>query len=782
MTTTGNSTEATGAGIEGDSPGATGGPAQPTDYSATTESGAAGGQSRGGAASGDHAAVGGLVAAWARVVVARPKTVLVVAVLFALACGVFATGLQQRVSSAGFVVPRSESTEVDAWVTERLGPQNPDVIAVYTAPEGQSLADIGPRVTAAIASIDPALLRRPVESYWSSARSQYLRSADGRQAVAVVFSAGDDNQRVAEYPRIAAALRVDGLDTKLTGYSALADTISTQSRDDLVLAESISIPLTALVLVLVFGGVVAAALPVAIGTLAVIGALGAVGLIARLTEVSVFAMNVVSLLGLGLAIDYGLFIVGRFREELARGTGVEAAVTRTLGTAGRTVLFSALLLMCAFAGTFVFPLAVLRSLGIGAIAAVGLAAALSVTALPAILALLGPRIGKWSWRADAFDRSEARAQRFWGGVVTAVMRRPGVIALAVGAILLVLAAPLTGVRLGDIDHTALPAGNETRVAVEELTAHFPAANSGATILVRETGGGTPTQAVVSRALREIGGVPGVRQALALDTRDDTVIVHAALAAPDRSPRAQGIVRDLRDLHPDGLELRVGGESATTVDSIAAVLDRLPLMIAVMVAVTLLMLAVAFRSIVLPLKAVLMAFLSLAATFGVLTWIFDQGHLAGALHVSVGPLSAGMMVLIIAVVFGLSTDYEVFLLSRMVEAHDAGADTETSVRVGTVRTARVITAAATLLVLITGAFTLSPLTPMRFLGLGMVIALIIDATLVRMLLVPALVKLMGPANWWTPGQGRRRTGSAVSPRTISDLRQDNSVSVASTRSG
>ncbi|MEU1208230.1 MMPL family transporter [Nocardia sp. NPDC005825] len=722
------------------------------------------------------------MAAWARVVVARPKTVLVVAVLFALACGAFATGLQQRVSSAGFVVPHSESTEVDAWVTERLGPQNPDVIAVYTAPDGQSLADIGPRVTAAIASIDPALLRRPVESYWSSARSQYLRSADGRQAVAVVFSAGDDNHRVAEYPKVAAALRVDGLDTKLTGYSALADTISTQSRDDLVLAESISIPVTALVLVLVFGGVVAASLPVAIGTLAVIGALGAVGLIARLTEVSVFAMNVVSLLGLGLAIDYGLFIVGRFREELARGATVETAVTRTLGTAGRTVLFSALLLMCAFAGTFVFPLAVLRSLGIGAIAAVGLAAALSVTALPAMLALIGPRIGKWSWRSDTFDRSEARAQRFWGGVVTAVMKRPGVIALAVGAILLALAAPLTGVRLGDIDHTALPAGNETRVAVEELTAHFPAANSGATILVRETGGGTPTQAAVSRALREIGGVPGVRQALALDTRDDTVIVHAALAAPDRSPRAQDIVRDLRALHPDGLELRVGGESATTVDSIAAVLDRLPLMIAVMVAVTLLMLALAFRSIVLPLKAVLMAFLSLAATFGVLTWIFDQGHLAGALHVSVGPLSAGMMVLIIAVVFGLSTDYEVFLLSRMVEAHDAGADTETSVRVGTVRTARVITAAATLLVLITGAFTLSPLTPMRFLGLGMVIALIIDATLVRMLLVPALVKLMGPANWWTPGQGRRRTGSAVSPRTISDLRQDNSASAASTKSG
>ncbi|BEK99012.1 membrane protein [Nocardia seriolae] len=696
----------------------------------------------------------GPIAAWSRVVVTRPKTVLVVAVLFALLCGLFAAGLQQRVSSAGFVVPDGESASVDAWVTERLGPQNPDVIAIYTAPEGQSLADIGPRVTAAIGTIDPALLDRPVESYWNSSRSQFLRSTDGRQAVAVVFSAGNDNQRVAEYPKIAAALRVPGLDTKLTGYSALADTISEQSRHDLVLAESISITLTALVLVLIFGGVVAASLPVLIDTLAVVGALGTVGIMARLTEVSVFAMNVVSLLGLGLAIEYGLFIVGRFREELRRGRSTEEAVARSLQTAGRTVLFSALLLMCAFAGTFVFPLAVLRSLGIGAIAAVGLAALLSVTALPAILALLGPRIGKWSWRADAFERSEERAQRFWGRVVTAVMRRPGAVAIAVGAILLVLAAPLTGVRLGDIDHTALPAGNETRTAVEDLSAHFPSANSGATILLRETDGSAPTSAAISTALREIGGVRGVRQATALDTRDNTTVIHAALAAPDRSPRAQDIVHDLRDLRLQGLELRVGGESATTVDSIAAVLDRLPLMIAVMVAVTLLMLALAFRSIVLPLKAVLMAFLSLTATFGVLTWIFDKGHLAGVLHISVGPLSAGMLVLIIAVVFGLSTDYEVFLLSRMVEAHDAGADTEESVRVGTVQTARVITAAATLLVLITGAFTLSPLTPMRFLGLGMVIALIIDATLVRMLLVPALVKLMGPANWWAPGNRKK----------------------------
>ncbi|MGX1805866.1 MMPL family transporter [Nocardia sp. NPDC055321] len=686
---------------------------------------------------------------WARLVVSWPKTVLAAGVLFALACGLFATGLADKVSAAGFSDPASESSAVDRWVKEQLGPQNPDILAIYTAPEGQTLADIGPRVLESVGRIDPALLDRPVETYWNSTRQQYLRSPDGRQAVAAVFAAGDDNRRIAVYPDIAEHLRVPGVETQLTGYSALADTISNQSRRDLVIAESISIPLTAIVLVLVFGGVVAALLPVLVGTLAVIGALGAVGLIARFTEVSIFAMNVVSLLGLGLAIDYGLFVVSRFREELAAGRSVPEALTRTLQTAGRTVLFSALLLMCAFAGTFVFPQAVLRSLGFGAMAAVALAALLSLTVLPAILVLLGSRVGKWSWRADAFEHAEARAQRFWGRVVTAVMRRPGTVAIAVGALLLVLAAPLTSVRLGDIDHTALPKGNETRVAVEELAANFPAANSGATVLLRETGSGTPTPATISAALRELSAVPGVRQALSLGVREDAAIIHTALAAPDRSPAAQDTVKAIRDIRLDGAELQVGGESAVTADSVTAVLSKLPLMLVVMVGVTLLMLALAFRSVVLPVKAVLMAFLSLAATFGVLTWIFDQGHLADALRVSPGPLSAGMLVLIIAVVFGLSTDYEVFLLSRMVEAHDAGADTEEAVRVGTVQTARVITAAATLLVLITGAFTISPLTPMRFLGLGMVIALVIDATLVRMLLVPALVKLMGPANWWTP---------------------------------
>ncbi|MBB5911859.1 RND superfamily putative drug exporter [Nocardia transvalensis] len=702
--------------------------------------------------------------AWARAVAGRPVVVLVAAIGFAVLCGLFGADLQSRVSAAGFTDPGSESALVDRAAAHQLGPQNPDVIAIYTVPDGQTLADLGPRVEQAAARVDPGLLAHRVETYWNNAppKQGFLRSGDGRQALAVVYASGDDNQRISTYPDIAAALRVPGVETTFTGYSALAQEISDQSRHDLVLAESVSLPVTLAILVLVFGGVVAAALPVLVGVLAVLGSLGAVGVIARCTEVSVFAVNVASLLGLGLAIDYGLFVVSRYREELAAGRGVREAVGRAMATAGRTVLFSALLLVCAFAGTFVFPQSVLRSLGFGAIAAVVLAAALSLTVLPAALLLLGDRIGRWSWRGDAFEHGERRAARFWGRVVDVVLKRPGVVALAITAVLLGLALPLTGARLGDIDHTALPAGNEVRTTVDDLAAHFPGASSGATVLVR--GDGTTSNATMTALTREIGGIPGVHQVVQVGRDADGVVLHAALDVPDRSQPATEIVTRIRELDvPDGIALQVGGQSAATVDSVDVIVSRLPLMIAVMVAATLVLLLAAFRSVVLPVKAVLMAFLSLAATFGVLSWIFYQGHLAGVLGVSVGPLSAGMMVLIIAVVFGLSTDYEVFLLSRMAEAHREGADTADAVRIGIVKTARVITAAATLLVFITGAFTLSPLTPMRFLGLGMIIALIVDATLVRMLLVPALVKLMGPVNWW-PG-GRRAVAATVAESEV-----------------
>ncbi|MFC6010591.1 MMPL family transporter [Nocardia lasii] len=675
-----------------------------------------------------------------RLVLARPRTVLAAVVLFIGLCAACGAGVTERLSAGGFLDPGSESAFVDRVVTEHLGPQSPDVIALYTAPAGTTIDQLGPQVRAGIERIDPALLARPVDSYWTGPFANYLVSPDRRHAVAVVFTAGDDTERLAAYPAIAEALRVDGVPTRLSGYSALNTEIIERSQRDLIVAESISLPLALLVLVLVFGGIVAGAIPVVVGVLAVGGALGAIRLLAEFTEVTTFAVNIASLLGLGMAIDYGLFLLSRFREEYTERGDVRSALARTYATAGRTVAASALLLICAFAGTLVFPQAVLRSLGIGAIAAVALAAALSLTVLPALLVLFGARIGR--------ARSTGRTERFWGRVVGAVLRRPGAVTVAVGAILLVLAAPLAGIRLGEVDHRALPADSEMRSTVEELTAAFPAASSGATILLR--GAEAPSSSAVAETIAAVRALTGVDQVVQVGRADDFVVLRAFLTAADRSEAATATVAALRALEPPtGTSIAVGGDTAATADSVAATLSHLPFMIAIMVAATLVLLTVAFRSIVLPLKAVVMAFFSLAATFGVVTWIFCDGHLATLLGISPGPLPAGMAVLIIAVVFGLSTDYEVFLLSRMAEAHRAGADTATAVRTGTVATARVITAAALLLILVTGAFALSPLTPMRLLGLGMIIALILDATLVRMLLVPALVQLMGPANWWLP---------------------------------
>ncbi|MFC9895713.1 MMPL family transporter [Nocardia sp. NPDC127579] len=694
--------------------------------------------------------------AWARLLIARPKLVLALIIAGIGLFGLYGAGASKNLSAGGFTDPHSESAQVDRIVTEHFGPQNADLIALYTAPEGRTVDDIGPEVRARLDRIDPKLLAKPVESYWTSAppRKALLRSADGTRAIAVVFTAGDENARLSAYPNLEAALRVPGIDTRMSGYSAVSTEITSQSQRDLVVAESISLPITLLILVLVFGGVVAASLPVVVGLLAVAGAMGAIRVLTEYTEVSTFAVNTASLLGLGMAIDYGLFLVNRFREEIAEGRDVPAAIQRTCATAGRTVAFSALLLICAFAGMFVYPQAVLRSLGFGAIAAVALAAVLSLTVLPALLALFGHRIG----RTAASRTGEDRTERFWGRVVDAVLRKPGAVALAVGAILLVLATPVLDIRLGEIDHRVLPTDNTVRQTVDELYAEFPGARTGATAVLRGTDGTPPQAAQLDAAQTELAAVPGVGAVVQVGRTGDLVVLHAFLDATDRSPAAQDAVLAMREVPaPAGTTIQVGGDTGTARDSLDAIVHRMPFMIATMVLATVLLLLIAFRSIILPLKAVAMAFLSLAATFGVLTWIFVQGHLGGLLDVAPGPIDAGMMVLIIAVIFGLSTDYEVFLLSRMSEAHEAGAGTAAAVRIGTVKTARVITAAAVLLVFVTGAFTLSPLTPMRMIGIGMITALVLDATLVRMLLVPALVQLMGPANWWLPW---RRRGHAV----------------------
>ncbi|AOW92136.1 hypothetical protein BFN03_03915 [Rhodococcus sp. WMMA185] len=689
---------------------------------------------------------------WASTVVSRKRWVLALAVMIVLVSGAWGTGVFAKLSSGGFIDPGSESAEVARIVEDNLGPQTPDIIVIYSAPAGETLEDIGPQVTASLDQFAADVPTFSITSYWTAppATKQLMVSKDGTKATAAITVDPDAGITPANFNDLLPKLEIDGIDTEFAGNSVVGVAFNNRLQHDLILAEAIALPITLVLLIFIFGGLVAAAVPVFVGLLSIFSALATLRLLTLFTEVSSFAINVASLLGLGLAIDYGLFIVGRFREELESGSDPAEATRRTINTAGRTILFSGLLLVCAFSGMLVFPQDVIKSLGFGAIAAVASAVLLSLSAVPALLAILGHRINALSWREGAALRGELRARKFWGSVVTSVMRRPAAIAVGIVAGLLLFASPLLSASLGSVTYTALPANDPARIATDTLATEFPTTGNGATLIVRGIDGVAPTAsdgAAVAQAARQVNGIG---EAVVVGSNNQLVAVQAVYSEGVTTDDQSAAVRDLRAIPaPSSTEILVGGGQATVDDGNAAIVRWLPVMVTIMVSSTLILLFLAFGSVVLPIKAVAMAGLSLAATFGVLTWIFELGHGASLLGVSTAPLEATFVVLILAVVFGLSTDYEVFLMSRMVEAHAAGATTEESVRFAAQRTGRIVTAAALLLVVVTGAFTISGLSIMRFLGVGMIVALIVDATVIRMLLVPSLVKLMGEVNWWAP---------------------------------
>jgi RND superfamily putative drug exporter len=545
-------------------------------------------------------------------------------------------------------------------------------------------------------------------------------------------------------------LAVPGIRTQYTGFSAVTDAYNTESKRDVMLAESVAVPLTLLLLLMIFGSLVAASVPVVIGGLTILGSLGALRLISSYTDVSAFALNVATVLGLGLAIDYGLFLVSRFREELNNGNSPVEAARLTVVTAGRTVAFSALLMTCAFAGVLTAPVAALRSLGFGAIAAVVIAALLSLTAVPTVLAILGHRINALPVGRGAMPLSEARTTRFWTAVADWVMQRAVTVAVVVVGVLLVLAGPLLGVKPGQLEVSGLPTDSPVRIAQSMLTSEFPNATNGATLMVRSANGAPPSQEAVNKVISATQRSDGVRFVLVQAKAKDFVLLHVVLSEPDFTMAARNAVKALRHM-PDvpGSIVLVGGENASGADTDTATKHAIPVMLTVMFSTTLLIMFVAFRSIVLPFKAVAMATLSLAATVGILLWVFQDGHGAGFFGAHADPLPLPSLIVVVGAVFGLSTDYELFLMSRMMEAHRRGATTEEAVRVGVSRTGRVITAAAALMIIVTAALGSSGVSMIKIIGIGMALAIFVDATVVRMLLVPALVKLMGRANWWLP---------------------------------
>ncbi|WP_239162957.1 MMPL family transporter, partial [Paractinoplanes rishiriensis] len=673
---------------------------------------------------------------------------LTVALVAVIGAGAWGLGVFGQLTEGGYNDPGSESTQAGEVVQDRFGAQGGDLVVIWTPTTGK-IDDVvlTNRVRDVLNGL-PDEAVNGVTSYWDRQAPDYA-AADKSSAIALVTLAGDDDAgKLESYRAIDDRFAVEGARVQLAGGTVLADASSSRSTRDLAMAELISLPITLILLILLFGSLVAASLPVLVGGAAVAGSLGILHLIAANHEVNSFAVNVASLLGLGMAIDYGLFMVGRFREEQAEGRTAAEAVSRTVGTAGRTVAFSATLLMIALGGLLLFPQGFLNSLAYGGLAAVFLAALLSLTLLPAMLAVLGPNVDKLPVRLPR--RKAGVPGRGWERLAGFVLRRPLAVALPILAGLLLLAAPVSGVHFGEADERILPASDPARQAIETLKADYPQfTGNGVDIVLR--GDGDPAGFAV--ALRQL---PGIDEISPARKNQDVTVFTATLTTKDAfSEQAREVVDAIRGLEvPDGTELLVGGTTARNVDSLTATADRLPLMIGMLVGATLLLMFLAFGSVLLPIKAVLMSALSLSATFGILVWIFQDGHFADLLNVTPAPLEIGIVVLMAAVVFGLSTDYEVFLLSRMVEARTRGASTTEAVTTGLARTGRVISAAALLLIVVTGAFALSAVTTMRFVGVGMIIALVLDATVVRMLLVPAVLRLLGDAAWWAPAPLRR----------------------------
>lgn len=682
----------------------------------------------------------------------RKSVPLIVLALIFLLFGICGTQLSQRMSQEGWDDPASDSTQAARIEQEVFGRDNSgDVILLFHSTSGA----IDAATTTAIDSYLEQLEQAHPDQIAETLHNPAFISDDGAFTFAAISLAGDGEQTLKDFRAIQDDLHpeINGVTVEVAGATAVADALDAGMADDISRAERYALPVVALLLLLVFGSVVAACMPLLVGILSILGSLGILALVATVTQVNVFAQSVVTLLGLGLAIDYGLFMVSRFREELDRGKSVAAAVRITTATAGKTVVFSAAMVAVALSGLFLFPQAFLKSIAYGAISAVGLAAALSVTLLPAIFGLLGHNIDWFAVRRTA-RRTKPLASSLWYRIPQWAMRRAGLVTAGIVALLLALTAPLAHIQFGGLNESYLPPDNEVRQAQSTFDTYFPEYRT------------DPIKLVVTNATNEqlidiyqqAGAVTGLTERLAPTTAtvDGTTVLSAGIE--DRSLN-DAVVQQLRDITPPaGVEVYIGGTPALEVESMEALFDRLPWMALYIVVVTFLLMTLVFGSVILPAKAVIMTILGMGATLGVLTLMFVDGLGADLFNFSPGPLMSPILVLIMVIIYGLSTDYEVFLVSRMVEARRRGASTDTAICYGTAHTGNIITAAALIMIVVCGAFGFSDIVMMKTIAFGMMVALFLDATIIRMLLVPAVMHLLHDDAWWAPRLVRRRTQS------------------------
>ncbi|MDG4794582.1 MMPL family transporter [Micromonospora sp. WMMD1082] len=691
----------------------------------------------------------------------RRRWVVVGTLLFVVFAVVWGTGVFGAMVDEAFDDPNSESARAAAVAGEKLGRDEADVIVLYRS-ETTTVDD--PAYQQAVTDTIAALPGDVVQSsltYWSSGAPQ-LVSKDRRATYAVLVLRGDEEERPEALEKIEGSLAAPGLSSQLGGLEVIGRDIGDRVGEDIVKAEMLSLPILLVLLLIIFGSLAAASLPLAVGIVAILGAFTAMRVITEFTDVSVFSINLVTILGLGLAIDYGLFMVSRFREELGRTATVEDAVVRTMATAGRTVAVSGLTVAIALIGLLIFPQVFLRSMGLGGTSAVLVAMVAALTLLPALLGILGHRVDALSIR-PLFRRLRRRpavaptghAERgAWYRIAYAVMRRPVLYAAGIVVVLVALGLPFLRVEFGGVDYRALPEGTESRLVSETLERDFTrnaTAPAEAIVAVPAPVDSAPGRAAIDDWMAAVRQVPGVIGTQITGMAGDTARVAVTFTGDPMGAEGREVLADIRDVPaPPGGQVLVGGKTAELADRLESIGDRLPWMALFVCGITFILLFLAFGSVVLPIKAIVMNVLSLGASFGALVWIFQDGNLSGLLNFTpTGTLEASQPILVLAVVFGLSTDYEVFLLSRVREQYDLTGDNAQAVALGLQRTGRIITSAALLLIVVIGAFSMSGITFIKLIGVAMIIAIVVDATVVRALLVPATMQLLGRANWWAP---------------------------------
>ena len=676
------------------------------------------------------------------------------------ALGVTAFGKLQ--SDGGFADPGAESSKADDLVNRQFGGDS-DLVFVVTPKSGDVDDAANQRAGAALTdriTADPGLTR--VVSYFTT-KAPPLRGEDGRRALvtAKVTDKGDVEQLRTAYDAGSGPLQV-----KIAGPASIGVDIGGQVGKDLALAESIAVPIILILLVIVFGGVVAALLPLAIGALAVLGTFALLAILGSVTDVSVFAINLTTALGLGLAIDYALLMVFRFREELDAGHDTVEAVARTVASAGRTIMFSALTVAVALGALMVFPLFFLRSFAYAGIGVVLIAMISAIVVLPALLAVLGRRVN--SLRLPWVKRTPTAASPFWARIASAALRRPVLTGLPVLLVLVIAAIPLFGIQFGTPDDRVMTTASETRAVGDVLRAEFPSNDTKTLNLVTSKPAGTNVTGDYARTLSTLSGVASVTASTGMFVdghaagpgnptyASDTGLQRLSVVSEydPHSTEGQNLVTQVRATPASGMDVLVSGNAARLVDSKEAIGSRLPLVIGLIALSTFVLLFLFSGSVLQPLRALLFNLIGLSATMGVLVLIFQEGWLSSWLGFTPMPLDTAMMVLLFCIVFGLSMDYEVFVLSRIKERHDQGAPMPEAVTYGLSRIGRLVTMAAVLLAVSLLAFGTSGVSFIQMFGIGSGLAILVDSTLIRGVLVPVGMRVLGRAAWWSPPFLRR----------------------------